>query len=135
MTIATDVWSVSCPKSVSTFAPSHDNAHEQDKVTRTERNSRCMSLLHEEACMRGVRVASVPCQLAHARMFMAPMTSNTTVPHLVSYHYPCPDGVFAALAAHLAFAKTAETVAWIPNTVYAPRKLDDLKLQVQYCWE
>lgn len=51
-----------------------------------------------------------------------------TVP-VISYHYPCPDGVFAALAAHLRFAELGVTPVWIPNTVYSPRRLQDLHLQ------
>lgn len=50
---------------------------------------------------------------------------------LISYHYPCPDGVFAALAAHLSFSKDAEQqIIWVPNTVYAPKQLTDLHLEV-----
>lgn len=51
---------------------------------------------------------------------------------VVSYHYPCPDGVFAALAAHLKFVETGAHPVWIPNTVYSPRQLQDLHLQVKY---
>lgn len=38
----------------------------------------------------------------------------------VAYHYPCVDGVFAALAAHLYFSITKSQVAFFPNTVYDP---------------
>ena len=40
----------------------------------------------------------------------------------VLYHYPCPDGAFAALAAHLYFKAAALPVAFFPNTVYDPVK-------------
>lgn len=56
----------------------------------------------------------------------APMMSP-----VVSYHYPCPDGVFAALAAHLKFEETGAHPVWLPNTVYSPRQLQDLRLQVK----
>ena len=49
---------------------------------------------------------------------------------VISYHYPCPDGVFAALAAHLSFSSAAQKVVWVPNAVYAPKHLDALHLQV-----
>ena len=51
-------------------------------------------------------------------------------PPVVSYHYPCPDGIFAALAAHLKFTETEVKPIWAPNTVYTPRQLKDLHLQV-----
>ncbi|PIA63917.1 hypothetical protein AQUCO_00201322v1 [Aquilegia coerulea] len=46
----------------------------------------------------------------------------------VLYHYPCPDGVFAALAAHLYFSATSRPVLFFPNTVYNPIKPEDLPL-------
>ncbi|KAL2243849.1 UNVERIFIED_CONTAM: hypothetical protein Sindi_0502900 [Sesamum indicum] len=50
----------------------------------------------------------------------------------VLYHYPCPDGAFAALAAHLYFshsrAATTPPVLFFPNTVYSPLRADDLPL-------
>ncbi|XP_021756237.1 uncharacterized protein LOC110721407 [Chenopodium quinoa] len=47
----------------------------------------------------------------------------------VLYHYPCPDGTFAALAAHLYFSATSSPVQFFPNTVYSPIKADQLPLQ------
>lgn len=44
----------------------------------------------------------------------------------VLYHYPCPDGAFAALAAHLYFKAAALPVAFFPNTVYDPVKAENL---------
>lgn len=39
---------------------------------------------------------------------------------VVLYHYPCPDGVFAALAAYLYHTAVARPVSFLPNTVYEP---------------
>ncbi|PON46597.1 DHHA1 domain protein, partial [Parasponia andersonii] len=38
----------------------------------------------------------------------------------VLYHYPCPDGAFAALAAHLCFSAASVPTLFFPNTVYNP---------------
>ncbi|GAB4845412.1 hypothetical protein Ancab_038819 [Ancistrocladus abbreviatus] len=46
----------------------------------------------------------------------------------VLYHYPCPDGAFAALAAHLYFSATASPALFFPNTVYDPIKPEQLPL-------
>ncbi|XP_072958242.1 uncharacterized protein [Typha angustifolia] len=46
----------------------------------------------------------------------------------VLYHYPCPDGAFAALAAHLYFSAASLPVLFFPNTVYDPIKSDSLPL-------
>jgi hypothetical protein len=46
----------------------------------------------------------------------------------VLYHYPCPDGAFAALAAHLYFKATSLPAIFFPNTVYSPIKPDQLPL-------
>lgn len=50
----------------------------------------------------------------------------------VLYHYPCPDGAFAALAAHLYFSSlsttTSTTLFFFPNTVYSPLTPRDLPL-------
>ncbi|KAL4458550.1 hypothetical protein ABPG75_013415 [Micractinium tetrahymenae] len=48
---------------------------------------------------------------------------------LCLYHYPCPDGIFAALAVHLAHKARGVAVDWRPNTVYAPLSVADLALQ------
>ncbi|KAL4859293.1 hypothetical protein ACK3TF_001036 [Chlorella vulgaris] len=45
---------------------------------------------------------------------------------LCMYHYPCHDGVFAALAVHLAHASPVE---WWPNTVWAPHAVESLSLK------
>ncbi|XP_020260865.1 uncharacterized protein LOC109837157 isoform X1 [Asparagus officinalis] len=44
----------------------------------------------------------------------------------VLYHYPCPDGAFAALAAYLYFKAASLPVAFFPNTVYDPIKAGNL---------
>eukprot|EP00250_Pteridium_aquilinum_P003276 c135_g1_i1 orf=410-1447(-) len=44
----------------------------------------------------------------------------------VLYHYPCPDGAFAALAAHLYHTLQGLSVVFFPNTVYSPIKVKDL---------
>lgn len=49
---------------------------------------------------------------------------------LCLYHYPCPDGVFAALALHRWHAAHGRLVAWFPNTTWAPVTVDALGLQV-----
>ncbi|TKY44897.1 R106 protein [Spatholobus suberectus] len=47
----------------------------------------------------------------------------------VLYHYPCPDGAFAALAAHLYFKATSLlSPFFFPNTVYKPLSAEDLHL-------
>lgn len=68
-------------------------------------------------------------QLQSAGTIAGVMPAANAVP-LISYHYPCPDGVFAALAAHLSFSSAAQKVVWVPNAVYEPKQLDDLQLQV-----
>ncbi|XP_076951780.1 uncharacterized protein LOC143625285 [Bidens hawaiensis] len=50
----------------------------------------------------------------------------------VLYHYPCPDGAFAALAAHLFFSASSSSSSsslqplFFPNTVYSPIKVEEL---------
>ncbi|XP_039137987.1 oligoribonuclease NrnB isoform X1 [Dioscorea cayenensis subsp. rotundata] len=53
---------------------------------------------------------------------------NTVKKSAVLYHYPCPDGAFAALAAHLYFSSTSLPVLYFPNTVYDPIRVDSLPL-------
>ena len=40
----------------------------------------------------------------------------------VMYHYPCPDGAFAALAAHIYFPAASLPARFFLNTVYSPIK-------------
>ncbi|MQL87108.1 hypothetical protein Taro_019641 [Colocasia esculenta] len=44
----------------------------------------------------------------------------------VLYHYPCPDGAFAALAAHLYFSAVCTPVVFFPNTVYDPIRVENI---------
>ncbi|GKF09900.1 hypothetical protein Tco_0044124, partial [Tanacetum coccineum] len=44
----------------------------------------------------------------------------------VMYHYPCPDGAFAALAAHIYFSAASLLARFFPNTVYSPIKIEEL---------
>lgn len=48
---------------------------------------------------------------------------------VVCYHYPCPDGIFAALAAHLAHKKLQKSVRWHPLTVFKPPDVQQLDLK------
>ncbi len=66
------------------------------------------------------------------------MTSqNTLTPRplssVVLYHYPCPDGVFAALAAYLALSATGAPARFIPHTVYSPLSLEALPVGPSDC--
>lgn len=45
------------------------------------------------------------------------------------YHYPCPDGIFAALALHLAHKTRGLPVDFHPNTVWAPLTEEALSLK------
>uniref|UniRef100_A0A1J3FCJ4 DHHA1 domain-containing protein n=1 Tax=Noccaea caerulescens TaxID=107243 RepID=A0A1J3FCJ4_NOCCA len=47
----------------------------------------------------------------------------------VLYHYPCHDGVFAALAAHLYLSAKSIPSLFFPNTVYSPITINQLPLQ------
>ncbi|CAK9164363.1 unnamed protein product [Ilex paraguariensis] len=46
----------------------------------------------------------------------------------VLYHYPCPDGALAALAAHLYFSASSTAALFFPNTVYSPLRVEELPL-------
>lgn len=46
----------------------------------------------------------------------------------VLYHYPCPDGAFAALAAYLYLSASSTPALYFPNTVYAPLTVEELPL-------
>uniref|UniRef100_A0A2N9GU57 DHHA2 domain-containing protein n=1 Tax=Fagus sylvatica TaxID=28930 RepID=A0A2N9GU57_FAGSY len=46
----------------------------------------------------------------------------------ILYHYPCPDGAFAALAAHLYFSATSLPALFFPTTVYNPITTQQLPL-------
>ncbi|CAM8972527.1 unnamed protein product [Rhodiola kirilowii] len=53
---------------------------------------------------------------------------NSTKIAAILYHYPCPDGAFSALAAHLYFSATSTPAVFFPNTVYSPLRAVDLPL-------
>uniref|UniRef100_A0A7N0ZZH5 DHHA1 domain-containing protein n=1 Tax=Kalanchoe fedtschenkoi TaxID=63787 RepID=A0A7N0ZZH5_KALFE len=57
-----------------------------------------------------------------------PIYANGVRRAAILYHYPCPDGAFAALAAHLYFSATSTPAVFFPNTVYAPLRTVDLPL-------
>ncbi|KAK7364172.1 hypothetical protein VNO80_12623 [Phaseolus coccineus] len=55
--------------------------------------------------------------------------NNNHASPAILYHYPCPDGAFAALAAHLYFKATSLfSPLFFPNTVYKPLSAEDLPL-------
>ena len=91
-------------------------------------NKLCWHERTTDSIMTCARIA-VCKHLQSAGLIIGVMPAGDAVP-LISYHYPCPDGVFAALAAYLSFSSTAQKVVWVPNAVYAPKQLDDLQLQV-----
>ncbi len=66
----------------------------------------------------------------------ARMTSSASV--CVCYHYPCIDGAFSALAAHLHFQHHDVAVRFFPLTVYSEHSASDLQLTVnlehEYPW-
>lgn len=41
---------------------------------------------------------------------------------VVAYHYPCPDGIFGAFAAHLHFAHRGIAVRWAPLNITQPEQ-------------
>lgn len=78
-------------------------------------------------------------EITHARAI--PLRSSSIMNMMnkkpaVLYHYPCPDGAFAALAAHLYFSSSSVPALFFPNTVYNPisphnlplHEIDDLYL-------
>jgi hypothetical protein len=58
----------------------------------------------------------------------AAMAAARGRPPVVCYHWPCIDGVFAALAAHAHFAARGVAPQWRPMSTFAPPGLADLKL-------
>ncbi|KAI7740905.1 hypothetical protein M8C21_027222 [Ambrosia artemisiifolia] len=63
-----------------------------------------------------------PCMAAHEDYPNRMALKQTAV----VYHYPCPDGAFAALAAHIFFSHSSLPALFFPNTVYSPIKVEDL---------
>ncbi|KAF8014601.1 hypothetical protein BT93_H0424 [Corymbia citriodora subsp. variegata] len=68
---------------------------------------------------------AVSCSLGLSTAMAALGTAKKSA---VLYHYPCPDGAFAALAAHIYFSATSLPALFFPNTVYAPLAPDQLPL-------
>ncbi|CAM6122927.1 unnamed protein product [Calypogeia fissa] len=66
---------------------------------------------------------------AAAAMANNPAGGGAAAKVVVLYHYPCPDGVFAALAAHLYHAAIGCPALFLPNTVYQPLRIQDLKVE------
>ncbi|KAJ3680414.1 hypothetical protein LUZ60_016692 [Juncus effusus] len=62
------------------------------------------------------------------RRLSSMQTSTFKKKPAVLYHYPCPDGAFAALAAHLYFSAVSSPALFFPNTVYDPIRCDSLPL-------
>ena len=58
--------------------------------------------------------ATLPSQMEELKVI------NQRTKNVVLYHYPCPDGIFAALAAHLYHTAVVRPVTFLPNTVYDP---------------
>ncbi|KAK9811824.1 hypothetical protein WJX72_010879 [[Myrmecia] bisecta] len=50
-------------------------------------------------------------------------------PAVVLYHYPCHDGVFAALAAYLGLQASGRAARFVPHRVFQACALESLKLQ------
>eukprot|EP00927_Polykrikos_kofoidii_P053703 TRINITY_DN4826_c0_g1_i1.p1 TRINITY_DN4826_c0_g1~~TRINITY_DN4826_c0_g1_i1.p1 ORF type:complete len:343 (-),score=76.36 TRINITY_DN4826_c0_g1_i1:126-1154(-) len=48
---------------------------------------------------------------------------------VVCYHYPCQDGIFSALLAHLHFKGTSKKLRFFPMTVYKKHAPEELNLQ------
>jgi len=54
--------------------------------------------------------------------------------HIALYHYPCPDGISAALAAHLAFKQNNHAGTFlllIPHSTYKDIHVKDLNLKAR----
>jgi hypothetical protein len=49
---------------------------------------------------------------------------------VICYHYPCTDGIFAALAGHLHHKQRGKPVRFVPLTVFKAPTVADLGLQV-----
>lgn len=49
---------------------------------------------------------------------------------LVLYHYPCFDGIFAALSAHLRLKADGQSPTFVPNRTWAPVTVEGLAVKV-----
>lgn len=100
--------------------------------------------LRHAHCLAATLVSSSPCRLnrnakhsissATAAAIMASQkdsdTSTTGGTSIVCYHYPCVDGIYSALAAHLHFRATSPPtpVRFFPLTVYKQHSVEELGL-------
>lgn len=50
------------------------------------------------------------------------------------YHYPCHDGVFAALALQQYYSKCNVPVVWVPHTTFKPLAPSSLGIKVICGW-
>lgn len=52
------------------------------------------------------------------------------------YHFPCPDGITAALACFLGLKQRGISLQLIPHTTFTPLSIDDLGITVSIhpCW-
>ncbi|BFI32236.1 uncharacterized protein MPTK2_4g04030 [Marchantia polymorpha subsp. ruderalis] len=87
------------------------------RATCTERvTSRSASLRTRRAC-------------SHTASTMKVALDPGVAKAVVLYHYPCPDGVFAALAAHLYHSAVGCPVHFLPNSVFQPLTVKDLNVE------
>ena len=101
--------------------------------------------LRHAHCLAATLVSSSPCRLnrnanhtisATAAAIMALRTQQDSVnstkggTSIVCYHYPCVDGIYSALAAHLHFRATSPPtpVRFFPLTVYKQHSVEELGL-------
>ena len=52
--------------------------------------------------------------------------NSASVPAIVLYHYPCPDGGFAAAAAYMKFQQIKRRARFVPHRTFAPLLVDDV---------
>jgi hypothetical protein len=82
---------------------------------------------------------AIPCPLlflqhAHTRTrdFCSTRSTRThAMSSVICYHYPCTDGIFAALAGHLHHKQRGKPVRFVPLTVFKAPTVADLALQVR----
>ncbi|KAH0895219.1 hypothetical protein HID58_057648 [Brassica napus] len=79
-----------------------------------------------KSVLKGVGRLDFPAKQARGMNLRVKMVQKKVA---VLYHYPCHDGVFAALAAHLYFSANSIPSLFFPNTVYSPITISKLPLQ------
>ncbi|RDY14246.1 hypothetical protein CR513_00706, partial [Mucuna pruriens] len=98
--------------------------HEMNGVT-IQRNRTCTTMLLSQAQFHNNNISNA----INMRIMKKGINNNNHCSHAILYHYPCPDGAFAALAAHLYFKATSLfPPLFFPNTVYKPLSAEDLPL-------